>query len=72
VKNGRLYMFTDEADTVPGPRAYLTIRKVSLVIHPPEGEGGQAPAISGVLTKGRPDAAGPAFGSESLPPAKEE
>ena len=39
VRNGRLYMFTDESDTVPGPRAYLTIRKTSLALHP-EGEGG--------------------------------
>ncbi|MDR2350003.1 MAG: helical backbone metal receptor [Deltaproteobacteria bacterium] len=35
VKNDRLYLFTDESDTVPGPRAYLTIKKVSEAIHPP-------------------------------------
>jgi iron complex transport system substrate-binding protein len=34
IKNGRLHMFTDESDTVPGPRAYLTIRKTALAIHP--------------------------------------
>ncbi|MDR2461348.1 MAG: helical backbone metal receptor [Deltaproteobacteria bacterium] len=34
IKNKRLYLFTQEADTVPGPRAYRTIRKVALAIHP--------------------------------------
>jgi iron complex transport system substrate-binding protein len=36
VKNNRLYMFTDEADSVPGPRIYNTIRKISLAVHPAE------------------------------------
>ena len=34
VASNRVYMFTQEADTVPGPRAWKTIRKVSNVIHP--------------------------------------
>jgi iron complex transport system substrate-binding protein len=38
IRDGRLYIFTDEADTVPGPRAYLTIRKIAAAIHPVGGE----------------------------------
>jgi hypothetical protein len=38
VTNNRVYMFTEESDTVPGPRAWQTIRKVSWVLHPDPGE----------------------------------
>ncbi|MDR1545913.1 MAG: helical backbone metal receptor [Deltaproteobacteria bacterium] len=34
VKAGRLHMFADEADTVPGPRIGQTLAKLSLVCHP--------------------------------------
>jgi iron complex transport system substrate-binding protein len=34
VRNGRVYIFTDESDTVPGPRAWRTIRKVADAIQP--------------------------------------
>jgi iron complex transport system substrate-binding protein len=34
VDNNRVYMFTEESDTVPGPRAWKTIDKVSMVVHP--------------------------------------
>jgi iron complex transport system substrate-binding protein len=34
VQKGRVYMFTEESDTVPGPRAWKTIKKVSMVLHP--------------------------------------
>jgi iron complex transport system substrate-binding protein len=34
IKNNRLYLFTDEADTVPGPRFYQTLTKLSLALYP--------------------------------------
>jgi iron complex transport system substrate-binding protein len=34
VRNGRVYLFTDDSDTVPGPRAWKTIRKVADAIQP--------------------------------------
>jgi iron complex transport system substrate-binding protein len=34
VRNGRVYIFTEESDTVPGPRAWKTIRKVADAIQP--------------------------------------
>jgi iron complex transport system substrate-binding protein len=34
VDHNRVYMFTKESDTVPGPRAWQTIDKVSMVIQP--------------------------------------
>jgi iron complex transport system substrate-binding protein len=42
VRRARVYIFTEESDTVPGPRAWKTIRKVSDAIQPdpplPRGE----------------------------------
>lgn len=34
VKNKRVFFLTDEADTVPGPRIYQTLHKLSLAFHP--------------------------------------
>jgi iron complex transport system substrate-binding protein len=34
IRNGRLHLFMDAADTVPGPRFYQTLRKLSLAFHP--------------------------------------
>lgn len=34
IKNNRLYLFTDRADTVPGPRFYQTLTKLSLAFYP--------------------------------------
>ena len=34
IKNDRLYFLTDEGDTVPGPRIYLTLEKLSRAFHP--------------------------------------
>ena len=34
VKNGRLHLLTDEGDTVPGPRSYKTLDKLSHAFHP--------------------------------------
>ncbi|MDR3074215.1 MAG: helical backbone metal receptor [Deltaproteobacteria bacterium] len=34
IKNNRLHLLTDEADTVPGPRFYQTLNKLSLAFHP--------------------------------------
>ena len=34
IKHNRLYLFTDEADTVPGPRFYHTLMKLSRALHP--------------------------------------
>ena len=34
IKNNRLYLFTDEADTVPGPRFYQTLTKLSHALYP--------------------------------------
>jgi iron complex transport system substrate-binding protein len=34
VRNGRIHLFTDVADTVPGPRSYLTLGKLSRAFHP--------------------------------------
>ncbi|MDR0239515.1 MAG: ABC transporter substrate-binding protein, partial [Deltaproteobacteria bacterium] len=34
IKNQRLYLFTDEADTVPGPRFYQTLTKLSHALYP--------------------------------------
>jgi iron complex transport system substrate-binding protein len=34
IKNNRLYFFTDEADTVPGPRFYHTLTKLSHALYP--------------------------------------
>jgi len=34
IKNNRLYFFTDEADTVPGPRFYQTLTKLSHALYP--------------------------------------
>lgn len=39
VKNGRLFFLTDEADTVPGPRIYKTLAKLSRAFHPQAGDG---------------------------------
>jgi iron complex transport system substrate-binding protein len=34
VKTGRVHLFTDDFDTVPGPRFILTLEKMARVIHP--------------------------------------
>ena len=34
IKNNRLYLFTDEADTVPGPRFFQTLTKLSHALYP--------------------------------------
>jgi iron complex transport system substrate-binding protein len=34
IKNHQLYLFTDEADTVPGPRFYQTLTKLSHAFYP--------------------------------------
>ena len=34
IQNHRLYLFTDEADTVPGPRFYQTLTKLSHAFYP--------------------------------------
>ncbi|MDR1489941.1 MAG: ABC transporter substrate-binding protein [Desulfovibrio sp.] len=34
IKNNRLYLFTDEADTVPGPRFHQTLTKLSHAFYP--------------------------------------
>ena len=34
IRNKRLYIFTDEADTVPGPRFYQTLTKLSHAFYP--------------------------------------
>ena len=34
IRNDRMYFLTDEADTVPGPRIYLTLDKLSKAFHP--------------------------------------
>ncbi|MDR1487650.1 MAG: helical backbone metal receptor [Deltaproteobacteria bacterium] len=34
VKNDKLFLFTDQSDTVPGPRIYLTITKLSQALQP--------------------------------------
>lgn len=36
IKNGRLHLLTDEGDTVPGPRSYKTLDKLSRAFHPSE------------------------------------
>ncbi|MDR1296038.1 MAG: helical backbone metal receptor [Deltaproteobacteria bacterium] len=33
-KSKRIYLFTDESDTVPGPRIHMTLDKLSLALHP--------------------------------------
>jgi hypothetical protein len=50
VRSGRVYIFTEESDTVPGPRAWKTIRKVADAIQPepplprdPDGGAGSEP-----------------------------
>jgi len=35
IKNNRLHLLTDEAHSVPGPRAYQTLSKLSHAFHPP-------------------------------------
>ncbi|MDR1657715.1 MAG: helical backbone metal receptor [Deltaproteobacteria bacterium] len=55
IKNGRIYLFTDESDTVPGPRIYLTIVKLSESFFPentvssPGEKSGQPAASPGQL-----------------------
>ncbi|MDR0354794.1 MAG: ABC transporter substrate-binding protein [Deltaproteobacteria bacterium] len=34
VETKRIYLFSDESDTVPGPRIHLTLDKLSLALHP--------------------------------------
>jgi iron complex transport system substrate-binding protein len=34
VKDGRVLLFTDQSDTVPGPRIHFTITKLSRALHP--------------------------------------
>lgn len=34
IKNGRLHLFTDEGDTVPGPRSYKTVERLSQAFYP--------------------------------------
>ena len=34
IKNGRLYLFDDEGDTVPGPRSYKTVERLSRAFYP--------------------------------------
>jgi ABC-type Fe3+-hydroxamate transport system substrate-binding protein len=34
IRDGRLYLFSEESDTVPGPRIWSTIDKLSEAIHP--------------------------------------
>lgn len=34
VKNGRLHLFTDEGDTVPGPRSHKTVERLSRAFYP--------------------------------------
>jgi iron complex transport system substrate-binding protein len=34
VKTGRIHPFTDDFDTVPGPRFILTLEKMARIIHP--------------------------------------
>lgn len=34
IRNNRLHIFTDEADTVPGPRSYQTLTKLSHAFYP--------------------------------------
>lgn len=42
IQNNRLYLFTDDADTVPGPRARQTLEKLSRALYPePRREGRQ-------------------------------
>ena len=38
VRKGRVFVFSDEADTVPGPRFYQTLTKLSLAFHPSAAE----------------------------------
>jgi len=39
IERDRLYFLTDENDTVPGPRIYLTLEKLSRAFHPETGAG---------------------------------
>ena len=55
VKNGRLVIFTEESDNVPGPRIHMTITRLSEALFPPAadedslkpGASGQSPRASG-------------------------
>lgn len=42
IKNHRLYLLTDEADTVPGPRFYQTLTRLSHAFYPSPGPGSPA------------------------------
>jgi iron complex transport system substrate-binding protein len=73
VRENRVYMFTVEADTVPGPRAWKTILKVSMVLHPEPGY--PPPNILGDLDMADdgplpPGLGGPGMGSVPGPDAK--
>ncbi|MDR2366562.1 MAG: helical backbone metal receptor [Deltaproteobacteria bacterium] len=39
VETGRVYLFSDKSDTVPGPRIYKTIDKLSAALFPGDGAG---------------------------------
>jgi ABC-type Fe3+-hydroxamate transport system substrate-binding protein len=49
VRNGRVVIFTEESDNVPGPRIYMTITKLSEALFPPEKDV-EAPKESGDST----------------------
>ena len=39
IQNNRLYLLTDEADTVPGPRSFQTLSRLSRALHPQPPQG---------------------------------
>jgi iron complex transport system substrate-binding protein len=55
VTNDRIYLFSDESDTVPGPRIYRTIDKLSLSLFPENQSGERANTdVSGTGATGGP------------------
>ncbi|MDR1395509.1 MAG: ABC transporter substrate-binding protein [Deltaproteobacteria bacterium] len=57
VQNGQIHFLTQQSDTVPGPRIYQTIDRLSAIFHPPDSAGsspetaGPAPVFPGGLPK---------------------
>jgi iron complex transport system substrate-binding protein len=64
VRDGRVHLFTDESDTVPGPRIHRTITKLSEAFFP-EGDPPQAGPPQADPANADP---APAAGSDSAPP----
>jgi iron complex transport system substrate-binding protein len=64
VRNGRVVIFTEESDNVPGPRIYMTITKLSEALFPPEKDL--------VAPEGGPGAPNPTMAPSSSTRAQEE